>query len=93
MPLRKISESLGATVAWEQESKTVTATKDTTEIVYTVGHDYYTKNGKANPIVVTGHVKDGSTLVPLRLVGESLGATVGWEGSSKTITISSAGFR
>lgn len=67
--------------------------KDTTEIVYTVGHDYYTKNGKATPIVVAGHVKDGSTLVPLRFVGESLGATVGWEESSKTITIISAGFR
>lgn len=89
VPLRKIFESLGAKVEWEQESKTVTAIKGTSVIVYTVGHDYYTKDGKAATIPVAGQVVDGSTLVPLRFVGEALGATVGWEGSSRTITISS----
>jgi len=90
VPLRKIFESLGATVNWEQETKTVTANKKKTEIIYSVGNDYYTKDGKASTIPVAGQVIDGSTLVPLRFVGEALGATVGWEGASRTITISSA---
>lgn len=90
VPLRKIFESLGAKVDWAQETETVTATKVDTVITYKIGDTHYTKDGKTALIPVAGRVIDGSTLVPLRFVGEALGATVGWEGNSSTITISSA---
>lgn len=35
-----------------------------------------------------GYVDDGVTYVPVRAVAEALGATVGWDGANKTVTIS-----
>lgn len=34
VPLRKIFESLGAKVEWEQETKTVTAVKDSSQLLF-----------------------------------------------------------
>jgi endonuclease YncB( thermonuclease family) len=90
VPLRKIFESLGATVGWDDSTQTVTAVKKTTTIQYTVGHDFYYQNNEVKTIPVAGQIVNGSTLVPLRFVGEALGTTVGWEGNTRTITISSA---
>jgi hypothetical protein len=97
VPLRKIFEELGAKVAWNQELQTVTASKSNTLITYTIGNDYYIigdkkqkEIGKNVNISVAGRLIDGITLVPLRFVAEALGATVGWDETSRTITISSA---
>ncbi len=39
------------------------------------------------PIAQAAVVIDGSTYVPLRAVSESLGATVGWDGVTNTVTV------
>jgi hypothetical protein len=33
------------------------------------------------------YIENGTTLVPVRFVSEALGATVSWDGASKTVTI------
>lgn len=90
VPLRKIFEEQGATVDWESSTKTVTATKGTVQIVYSVGSSTATRNGETLTLTTPGQIIDGSTLVPLRFVSEALGNTVGWESNSGTIIISSA---
>ncbi|WP_164553308.1 stalk domain-containing protein [Brevibacillus marinus] len=90
VPLRKIFEAQGATVQWDDETKTVTATKDGTVITYTIGSQTAKKNTDTILLTVPGQIINGSTMVPLRFVSEALGSTVGWEGKSRTITISSA---
>lgn len=90
VPLRKIFEEQGATVDWEPSTRTVTAIKDTIQIIYTVGSNTATRNSETLTLATPGQIIDGSTLVPLRFVSEALGNTVGWEPNTKTIIISSA---
>ena len=90
VPMRLIFEKQGASVDWNNTTKTVTAKKGATTIVYTIG----SKQAKVNQTVFTlhqaGEIRNGNTLVPLRFVSESLGNVVGWEEKSKTVIISSA---
>lgn len=44
-------------------------------------------NGKMNQMDEAAYIKDGRTLVPLRFLGEALGASVDWEGKTHTATV------
>lgn len=88
VPLRAIFEALGAEVQWDGATQTVTATKGGTTIKLTVGGQAY-KNGQPVTLDVPAKIINGRTLVPLRFVSEALGASVKWDGSTQTITITS----
>ncbi|MDQ0896303.1 MULTISPECIES: stalk domain-containing protein [unclassified Paenibacillus] len=90
VPMRKIFEELGSEISWNGDTQTVKAVKGETLITYTIGQKSATKNSEELNLSVPGVIIDGSTMMPLRFVGEALGATVGWEGNSRTVTISSA---
>jgi len=89
VPLRAIFEALGAEVNWNEANQTVTATKDTTTVVLTIGSTSPTVNGQTVTIDVPASVIGGRTLVPLRFVAESLGVTVDWNANTSTVTITS----
>lgn len=89
VPLRGIFESLGATVNWNQKQQLVTARHAKTTISLKIGSKSPKVNGKVVPIEVPAKITNGRTLVPIRFVSESLGATVNYNASSKTITITS----
>ena len=87
VPLRAIFEALGATVSWDNETRTVTATKaDTTIILITDSKNAF-RNGQLIVLDVPSRIINGRTMVPGRFVGESLGATVSWEQDTRTVTI------
>ncbi|WP_017753926.1 copper amine oxidase N-terminal domain-containing protein [Calidifontibacillus oryziterrae] len=88
VPMRKIFESLGASISYDGKSQTVFASKSGTEIKLQIGSKYPLINGKKTEIQVPGKIVNGRTLVPLRFVSESLGAVVNWNGTTRTITIS-----
>lgn len=90
VPMRKIFEEQGATIQYEAATKTITAVKGGIKIKYTIGSKTASKNGKPVSLAVPGIIIKNYTFVPLRFVSEALGSSVGWEGKSKTITISSA---
>ncbi|MCM3784958.1 stalk domain-containing protein [Neobacillus mesonae] len=90
VPMRLIFEKQGAKVSWNNTTKTVTATKGSTTIKYTIGQKQATVNNSAFTLNAPGEILKGSTMVPLRFVSESLGNSVGWFNKSKTVTISSA---
>ncbi|WP_343032855.1 stalk domain-containing protein [Cytobacillus depressus] len=89
VPMRGIFESLGATVDWDPQSKIVKAGHTGTTIVLKIGSKTPTVNGKVVPIDVPAKITNGRTLVPLRFVGEALGASVNYDSATKTITIAS----
>lgn len=89
VPLRTIFEALGADVKWDGNTQTVTATNSGTEIKLVIGGQAY-KNGNPVNLDVPAKITEGRTLVPLRFVSEAMGCTVGWDGASQVITISSA---
>jgi hypothetical protein len=85
------SKILGPKVNWNSATKTVTATKGTTTIKLSVGLSEATVNGKRVKITGPSKTVNGSTMVPLHFVSESLGGNVRWNGSTYTAYIESAG--
>ena len=90
VPLRAIFEELGADIQWEAETKTITATKGETTISLQIGNGIAHINENEVVMDVPAKVFNGRTMVPVRFVSEAMGAVVGWEGSTKTVTIEQA---
>jgi len=92
VPIRAVVESLGGTVAWDAASQTVTISLDGTELKLVIGKSSALVNGKSTPIDSTNpnvvpQILNSRTMLPLRFVGESLGADVQWAPTTQTITI------
>ena len=85
--MRTIFESLGCSVTWEDSTKTITATRGTTEIKLIVGSKIACKNGSSMILTVEPEIINGSTYVPPRFVAESLGCNVGWDSATSTVLI------
>lgn len=87
VPMRALFEYLGATVNWNGETQTVISKRGNVEIKLTIGSKIAYINGSEQTLVVPGKIINGYTYIPLRFVGESLGDTVSWDGSTNTINI------
>lgn len=87
VPLRSIFEALGATVYWNNDTQTVTGKKGKTTIELQIGKAKALINGKEQELQVPARKINNRTMVPLRFVAESLGATVNWNKDTRTATI------
>lgn len=87
VPWRYISQELGFTVSYDNQTKRIKAIKNGTIIEMTVGQKKAFVNGKEMTMTVSPTVKNGTTLVPLRFVSESIGAQTGWLASAKVATV------
>ncbi|MFD1177608.1 stalk domain-containing protein [Paenibacillus puldeungensis] len=89
VPMRGLFEALGAKLSWNRDSKTVTAAKAGTTLIYRIGEPSAQLNGQALPLSVPGQIVGGYTMVPLRFVSEALGSSVDWDAAAKTVRITS----
>jgi hypothetical protein len=91
LPMRFIGESLGASVGWKPETKTVIYDLDTIHIELTIGSTSATvkKGDKTDKIKLDAppEIIKGRTFVPLRVISENLGADVKWDAAAKKITV------
>lgn len=87
VPLRAIFEAMGASVNWDNNTRTVTSLKGTTTVVLPIGSTRPTVNGQVWPLEVPAKIKNDRTLAPLRFVGEAFGGKVDWNNSTRIITI------
>lgn len=87
VPLRAIFEGLGAEVYWNNDTRSVTATKDGTTIFLTIGSSVLYKNGEATHMDVPGQIINERTVVPVRAVSESFGANVYWDNDTRTVRV------
>lgn len=87
VPIRIVSENLGYQVRWEKETKSVLVQKGSRSIAMTAGKDTATVNGSPVELDSPPLVKQGTTLVPLRFVGEGMGLEVGWDNGTKTVSL------
>lgn len=92
VPVRFVSEALGAKVDWVAATKTVTVTLGTDQIVLVLGQSTYEVNGTKKQMDTAAARTGGRTFVPLRFVSEGLSASVKWESSVRTVYISTSGF-
>ena len=90
VPMRAIFEELGATVDWEDYTRTVTATKYDIVIIMQIDNVVISVSGYYITLDVPPRIVENRTLVPVRAVAESLNADVYWEYETRTVIITSA---
>ncbi|HOV50326.1 MAG TPA: ABC transporter substrate-binding protein [Candidatus Cryosericum sp.] len=88
VPIRLISETFGADVAWDNASRTVTIKLGSTNVVLKVGSTTATVNGKSYTLDAAAYIRSGRTMVPIRFISEALGLSVQWEPQKKLVYIS-----
>lgn len=87
LPMRAIFEELGCVMDWNGDTKTVTASKGVTNITLTVNSKRAKVNGKTIELDAAPMISNGSTLVPVRFISESLGLEVRWDQSTRTVNL------
>ncbi len=90
VPLRAIFEALGASVNWDEATRTITSEKDGTSIKMTVDSSIMYVNGNEVTLDSPACVVDGRTLVPVRAISEAYNTNVDWNGDTRTVTITSS---
>ena len=92
VPIRFITEPLGATLFWQPgENGTggkASLTLDGRTVELSIGSQEGIVNGQVIPMDVAAEIVQGRTFVPLRFAGENLGAVVNWNGTTKEVTVS-----
>ena len=86
VPVRFVTENLGADVSWDSAKRQATVKSAAANIVFTIGSKSYTVNGvsktlTAAPILFTSG-STSYTMVPIRAIAEGMGADVNYD--SKT---------
>lgn len=87
VPVRFISEGLGAQVDWLPETRQVRITDGSTVVLLTIDSTVVSVQGQESMIDCPPIIKGNRTFVPLRFVSEVLGAQVEYEAGIKRITI------
>ena len=85
VPVRVIAEGLGAEVEWNEKSRTAVITRGAQQLSLTLDSKKAVVNGKQVSLDTAPVIAKQRMLLPLRFVGESLGVTVGWDNSSRTV--------
>ncbi|RYG63132.1 copper amine oxidase N-terminal domain-containing protein [bacterium] len=91
VPYRAVIEALGGSAEWNKELRKITARKDNSTIELTIDEKIGKKNGAEIQMDVAPVIRNGSTLVPLRFVAESLDAKVDYDKAKNTISINTGG--
>lgn len=89
VPLRAIFDALGFKTDWNEESRTVTGTRDNLKVVLQIDSKNALIGDKPHELSVPATVINKRTMVPLRFIAESTGAQVDWDGTNNTVFIQS----
>jgi len=87
VPVRFISETLGAKVEWVSKTKTVYIDKDGIKIKIIIGSRYIFVNDNRVKIDTQAVIKQNRTFLPLRAISNALGENVSWDNESRSVMI------
>ena len=88
VPIRFISEALGADVSWQPETSQVKILLGDQEMILNIGSKTVLVNGTSTETDSPAVILDSRTFAPLRFISETLGAKVDWNDETRQITIS-----
>lgn len=88
VPIRAIAEEMGYDVKWIGEEQKVVITDSETTLEFVIGGNVAYKNSTEEIILdVPATIYADRTYLPLRAVGEALGAKVEWDGDNIAVDI------
>lgn len=87
VPLRVLSDAIGATCLWDDATKKITYAADNMVLEMWIDSTTICVNGLEVAVEAAPLIVDGRTIVPLRIVSENLGMTATWDNDTKSVTI------
>lgn len=87
IPVRAVSEMLGASVEWDQDAQRVHIDSEGKQIDLYLGSDIGYINGEPVEIEASVEMYNNRTLIPLRFVAETLDVEVVWNGETRTVEL------
>ncbi len=91
VPVSSIAKMLDAVVNWDGQKQQVTITKGETKLVLTIGSKVIEINGENEQMDSSASMIGGRTMVPLSIIAKSFNADVKWDGTTRTVTITTKG--
>lgn len=89
VPVRAITEALGATVQWNQQTRTATISMGDKMLTLRLEERIALVNGKEVALDVPAKAERGRVVVPLRFIAQALGYDVGYDITTGTVTVES----
>jgi uncharacterized protein YkwD len=89
VPVRGVFEAIGFDVGWDTPSQTVTLTSDEYIVKIVLESDVFTTNGVPHELDVPAQGINGSVMLPIRRVLESVGYAVSWDSATDTVVVES----
>ncbi|MGN0163397.1 MAG: copper amine oxidase N-terminal domain-containing protein [Candidatus Ornithomonoglobus sp.] len=87
VPLRVITEAFGAEVEWDGSTQSVNLTYPDVDMTIRIGSKSATVNTHSEELDEAPELNDGTTMVPLRFISETFGATVTYDADTRLITV------
>lgn len=87
IPVRLLTEALGASVEWIEQTRTVIVRSEEAVIKMNVGNRNYTIDGNNYVMDTEPIIVNDRTLVPIRFISEALNCDVSWDQNTQTATI------
>ena len=87
VPVRKTCEALGLSIDWNSKTETMTFNRDNIVISHTMRSAIVYVNGEAVRFDTPSINRNNRTLMPIRMLAESIGATVTWDNPTRSVHI------
>ncbi len=87
VPVRVVSENLGADVAWDEAKGQATIKTAAYTVVFTVNSKDYTVNGTKKTMSVAAKSINGRTMIPIRAFSEAINADVNYDNKTNTASV------
>jgi len=90
LPLRALANALGvsdANIMWNDMEHSVTIFKGDATVKVTIGEMSFVKNGVVVPMDTQAVIMNSRTFLPIRAIGQALGAEVLWDEATRTVTV------
>lgn len=89
VPLRVITEELGALVEYNKESQMILVLKGSEQIVLKINHPQAVINNELVELSVAPQLIEGTTMVPIRLISENLDCQIQWQSDKGQVVVES----
>lgn len=87
LPVRAVVEAIGGSVDWDEDSRTVTLTKNEETIKLTIDSEIALLNSEEKNLDTAPTIINNRTMLPIRFIAENFGFNVEWDEQTQEITI------